>query len=59
MAAMGPRPGDGRELPEVRHQFRVRVGRDTLAIHFLTEVVQLLFGQTTFGEGTGIDTREM
>ena len=49
--------GNGRELPEVRHQFRVRVGRNALAVHFLTEVVQLLFGQTTFGEGTGVDAR--
>ena len=35
----------------------MRIRRDTLAVHFLTEVVQLLFGQTTFGEGAGIDAR--
>ena len=41
---------NGRELPEVRHQFRVRIRRQTFAADFLTEIVQLLFGQTTFHE---------
>ena len=31
----------GRELPEIRHQFRVRVRRNALAVYFLTEHVQL------------------
>ncbi|VAL71315.1 Uncharacterised protein [Enterobacter kobei] len=47
----------GRELPELRHQFRVRVRRQTLTVNFLTEVVHLLFSQTTFQEGTCIDAR--
>jgi hypothetical protein len=34
--------GNGRELPEVRHQPRVRVGRNALAAGFLAEVVHLL-----------------
>ena len=38
--------GDGRELPEVRHQPGMRVGRQAIAIHFTPEIVQLLFGQT-------------
>ncbi|CSA76447.1 Uncharacterised protein [Vibrio cholerae] len=45
----------GWELPEFRHQFRVWVRRKTFAIHFLTEVVQLLFGQTAFNESTRVD----
>jgi hypothetical protein len=34
-----------RELPEVRHQPRVRIRRDALAIDFLAEAVHLLVGQ--------------
>ena len=47
----------GRELPEFRHQFRVRVGRQAFAMYFLTEVVHLLFSQTTFQECASIDAR--
>jgi hypothetical protein len=46
---------DGRELPEVRHQPRVRVGRNALAAGFLAEVVHLLLGQAAEHEGAGID----
>src|SRR5699024_4751611 len=48
---------NGRELPEFRHQFRVRVGRQAFAVNFLTEVVHLLFSQTTFQECACVDTR--
>ncbi len=47
----------GRELPEFRHQFRVRIRRQTVAMHFLTEVVHLLFGQTAFQESTCVNAR--
>ncbi len=47
--------GHGRELPEVWHQVRVRVARQTLAIDFLAEVEHLLFGQAAFQEGTGVN----
>src|SRR5690606_31880533 len=47
--------GYGRELPEVGHQVRVRIGRQTIAINFLTEVVHLLFGQAAFQEGASVD----
>ncbi|ABA48711.1 hypothetical protein BURPS1710b_2745 [Burkholderia pseudomallei 1710b] len=35
----------GRELPEIRHQPRVRIRRDAVAAHFLAEVVELIFRQ--------------
>jgi hypothetical protein len=47
----------GRELPEVRHQPRMRVGRDALAVGFLAEVVHLFLGQATEHEGARIDAR--
>src|SRR5690606_12171616 len=49
--------GYGRELPEFRHQFRVRVRRQTFTVNFLTEVIHLLFSQPTFQECTCIDAR--
>jgi hypothetical protein len=48
---------DGRELPELRHQLRVRIARDALAVDLLAEVQQLLLGQAAFHEGARIDTR--
>ena len=48
--------GYGRELPVVRHQPGVRVGRQTTAVHFATEVVQLLFAEATLKEGACIHT---
>jgi hypothetical protein len=45
----------GRELPEVRHQFRVRVRRQALAVDFAAEVQQLVFGQAAFQEGARVD----
>ena len=48
--------GDRGELPVVRHQPRVRVGRKAIAVDFTTELVHLLFGQAAFQEGARIDT---
>src|SRR5574343_449266 len=45
----------GRELPEIRHQPRVRVGGNALAAGFLTEAVHLLFAEAAQHEGTGVD----
>ena len=47
----------GGELPEIRHQPRVRVGGQTLAVHFLAEAVQILFAQAAFQEGAGVHAR--
>ncbi len=45
----------GGELPEVRHQPGVRIGRNALAVDLLAEVLQLLLGETPLDEGAGID----
>ena len=45
---------DGGELPELRHQLRMRVARDALAVDLLAEVQQLLFGQAPFHVGPRI-----
>ncbi len=42
------------ELPEVRHQLRMRVRGQALAVHFLAEVVQLFFGQAAFEVGAAV-----
>ena len=47
--------GYSRELPEVRHQPRVRVGRQALTVDFLAEVVHLFFADAAFHERTGVD----
>ena len=47
--------GYGRELPEVRHQPRVRVGRQALTVDFLAEVVHLVFGDAAFHECAGVN----
>ena len=49
--------GHGGELPELGHQLRVRVARQTFAVHLLAEVEQLLFSQAAFQVGAGIDAR--
>ena len=48
---------DGRELPEVGHQPRVRVGRQAAAgvRELLPEAVQLLLGEPALEEGAGVD----
>ena len=43
------------ELPEIRHQVRVRIRRQAVTAHFLAEVVQLIFAQAAFHEGAGIN----
>ena len=43
------------ELPEIRHQPWVRIGRKTAAINFLAEFVQLLFTDAAFHIGARID----
>ncbi len=51
---------DRRELPEVRHQPRVRVGRQPLAravLHLLAEAVELVLGQPALEVGAGVDAR--
>ena len=47
----------GRELPEIGQQVRVGIRRQAVALGFLTEIVQLLFCQTSFNKGAGIHTR--
>ena len=48
---------DGRKLPELGHQFGMRVTGQTFAIHLLAEVEQLLFAQAPFHEGPRVNTR--
>ena len=49
---------DGRELPEVGHQPRMRVAREPLAGHDLpAEVVELALAQPALEEGAGVDAR--
>ena len=49
---------DGRELPEVGHQPRMRVAREPLAGHDLApEVIELALGQAALEEGAGVDAR--
>ncbi len=47
------------ELPEVRHQPRVRVGRQPAAgvRELLPEPVELVLGQLALQEGAGVDAR--
>ena len=42
------------ELPEIRHQPRVRIRRQPVAIDFLAEFIQLLFADAAFHEGARI-----
>ncbi len=46
---------DGGELPELRHQPRVRVGGDAGARDLLAEALHLLLGQPPFEEGARVD----
>ncbi len=45
----------GGELPEVRHQPGVRVGREALATGFLAEEVELVLREAPFQEGARVD----
>jgi hypothetical protein len=49
--------GDGRELPEVRHQPGMRVGGEALAARLLAEVRELLLREPPFEESARVDTR--
>ncbi len=46
----------GRELPEIRHQPGVRIGRQAFAVDVLAETVELIFVQATEQKRAGIDT---
>ena len=48
--------GDRRELPEVRHEPRVRIGGEPVTGDFLPEMAQLLLGQASFEVGPRVDT---
>ncbi len=48
--------GHCRELPEIGHQLGVRVTGKAFAIHFLTEVIQLVFSQTPLKESACVNT---
>ena len=48
---------DGRELPEVGHQPRMRVRRQPVARDLLSEALQLLLGQPPLEERAGVDAR--
>ena len=45
----------GRELPEIRHQPRMRIRRDALAVDFLPIVVELRLGQAAQHERARVD----
>ena len=47
--------GHGRELPEVRHQPRMRIRRQPLAVDLAAEMVHLFFGQAPEHECTRVD----
>ncbi len=48
---------DRRELPEVRHQPRMRIRRDPFPVDLAAEVDHLLFGDAPFEEGARVDPR--
>jgi hypothetical protein len=47
--------GDGRELPEVGHEPRMRVGREALAVNLLPEVEELLLAQPPLEKSAGVN----
>ena len=48
----------GRELPEIRHQVRVRIGGKSAALgQFLAEMLQLQLGQASLHKGPRVDSR--
>jgi hypothetical protein len=47
-----------RELPERRHQLRVRIARDALALDLLAEVQQLVLREPPLQVGPGVDPGE-
>src|ERR1019366_213104 len=46
-----------RELPEVRHQPRMRIGRESVAADFLAKAAQLLLAQAPLEIGAPVDAR--
>ena len=46
--------GDGRELPELGHQFGMRVARQALAVDLLTEVIELVFAESPLQIGASV-----
>src|SRR5262249_15857267 len=53
-----PAHGDGRELAEIGHEVRVRVGAQAAAFgQFLAKVVQVLFIESAFEKSARIDSR--
>ena len=47
----------GRELPELGHQPRVRIGREAAAVDLLPEAVQVVLGEPSLEECARVDTR--
>ena len=53
-----PQPhGDGGELPEIRHQARMRIGGKPMPVDFHAKMFQLIGAQATFQESSRIDAR--
>ena len=49
---------DGRKLPEIRHQIRMRIGRKPAAFReFLAKILQMRLGQAAFEERAGVNSR--
>ena len=48
---------DGGELPEIGHQAGMRVAREALATDLLSELFDVLVGQSTLKPSTGVDAR--
>ncbi len=48
---------NGRELPELRHQPRVRIRGQSIALDFLAEAEKLLLAQSALDEGPRINAR--
>jgi hypothetical protein len=46
---------DGREVPELRHQARVRIRGEAPAVHLPAEMVELLFGDAALEERARVD----
>ena len=48
---------DGRELPEIRHQPRVWIGRQPAAADFLAKAIELFFAEPAFEISARVDAR--
>src|SRR5262245_38596262 len=47
----------GRKLPELRHQPRVRIGGQTLAVDLLSEIQELVLGEAALEKGARVNAR--